>query len=88
MYAEEFSYRGMDKSEWGSWRLSAFDANPLSSVQISDLMLMADPEVDNLYMSRFTQVIETKSGPVKTVKRLYWKRSEGGIWQIVSEGNG
>lgn len=88
MYAEEFSYREMDKAEWGSWRMAAFDVNPLSSVRISNLMLMADPEVDDLYLSRFTQVIETKNGPITTVKRLYWKRSAGNVWQIVSEGNG
>ena len=78
----------MDKSEWGSWRMGTFEANPLTAVRISELMLMADPEVDGLYLSRFTQVLETRDGPVTTIKRLYWKRSKGNVWRIVSEGNG
>ena len=88
LYADDFSHRGMDRAGWASWRMAAFEANPLTEVEISDLMLVADPEVADLYLSRFTQVMMTRNGPVTTTKRLYWKRSAGNNWQIVSEGSG
>lgn len=88
LYADDFEYRDMDKAQWSSWRMSVFAANPLAAVDISDLMLMADPEVANLYLSRFTQVLTTASGPVRTTKRLYWRRSDDNTWRIVAEGSG
>jgi outer membrane lipoprotein-sorting protein len=51
-------------------------------------MLLADPEEPNLYLSRFTQVLQTNSGPVTTTKRLYWRRQDGSRWKIVSEDSG
>ncbi len=51
-------------------------------------MLIADPEVPDLYLSRFRQVLDTADGPVTTIKRLYWRRAEDARWQIVSEDSG
>lgn len=88
LYADDFSYQGMDRTAWSAWRTGVFEMNPLQSVQISNLLLVADPEVNGLFLSRFTQVAVTESGPVTTTKRLYWQRSANSTWRIVSEGAG
>jgi murein L,D-transpeptidase YafK len=87
LYAEDFRYRDMDKSAWSSYRLRVFEARHLGGVNIDDVMLFADPEEENLYLSRFTQELLTDTGPVTTVKRLYWRRA-GKHWEIVAEDTG
>lgn len=88
LYADEFRYRDMDRDDWSSYRLSVFEARQLLDVTLDDVMLLADPEAADLFLSRFTQVLMTDSGPVKTTKRLYWRRSAGNTWQIVAEDAG
>jgi hypothetical protein len=88
LYADDFTYRDMDRDAWTSYRLGVFEARQLAGVRLDDVMLIADPEVPDLYLSRFTQILETASGPVRTTKRLYWRRSEGSEWRIVTEDSG
>jgi len=88
LYADDFQYREMDKDEWSSYRLGVFEARQLQGVSIENVMLLADPEEPNLYLSRFTQVLLMDAGPVTTTKRLYWRRDEGNRWEIVSEDSG
>lgn len=88
LYADDFRYRDMQRSEWSAYRINVFEARKLKSVELENVMLIADPEVPDLYLSRFTQVLATDSGPVRTTKRLYWRRTEGRRWQIVSEDSG
>lgn len=88
LYASDFRYRDMDRREWSAYRMNVFAARELASVELRDVMLVADPEVPDLYLSRFTQVLATADGPVRTIKRLYWRRSESRRWQIVSEDSG
>lgn len=88
LYAPDFRYRNMDRDSWASFRYNVFNARQLGGVTLADVMLVADPEVPELYLSRFTQVLQTDDGPVTTTKRLYWRRSEGNEWKIVSEDAG
>jgi len=88
LYADDFRYRDMDRDAWSSWRLNVFEARKLDRVEIRNLMLVADPETPDLYLSRFTQVLAAADGPVTTTKRLYWRRYPGSRWQIVSEDSG
>ncbi len=85
LYADEFKYREMDRDKWSAFRTGVFESRPLNGMKIDNVMLLADPEEPNLFLSRFTQVLFTDSGPVKTTKRLYWRRSEDKRWEIVSE---
>lgn len=87
-YAEDFRYRDMDRTAWSAFRQNVFDARSFDSVAFEDVMLVADPEMPEIYLSRFTQVLETANGPVRTVKRLYWRRSADRQWQIISEDSG
>jgi murein L,D-transpeptidase YafK len=88
LYAEDFQHRGMDKTAWASYRSGAFDARDLESVSLENVLLVADPEETDLYMSRFTQEFSTSNGPVRITKRLYWLRGDDKVWQIVAEGVG
>jgi len=65
-----------------------FESRRLEGVTISNVMLLADPEEPNLYLSRFTQVLLMDAGPVTTTKRIYWRREDGNHWEIVSEDSG
>ena len=85
LYADDFQYRKMDKDEWSSYRTREFEAQRLAGVEIDDVMLLADPEEPDLYLSRFKQVLLTEAGRKTTTKRLYWRRTDGDNWEIVSE---
>ena len=88
LYDKDFTIRGMDKAEWSTYRMNVFAARELDALEMNDLLLLADPEVPELYLSRFTQVLQTARGPVTTVKRLYWRREQENNWQIVAEDTG
>ena len=88
LYADDFRHRDMDRGQWSSYRLNVFEARQLEGVKLDDVMLVADPEVADLYLSRFTQVLATSEGPVTTTKRLYWRRADDNQWQIVAEDSG
>jgi len=88
LYSDEFRHRGMDKATWSSYRAQAFDARNIESVKLDDVLLIADPEEPGLYLSRFIQEFVSDGAAVKTTKRLYWRRRENKIWQIVAEGAG
>jgi hypothetical protein len=77
----------MDKEHWSAYRLGVFGARKLDAVELHDVMLLADPEEQELFVSRFNQTLKTENGPVTTRKRLYWRRN-GNEWRIVSEDAG
>ena len=88
LYSEDFRHRGMDKRAWASFRLASFDATNLESVELDNVMLIADPEESGLYLSRFTQEIMVDERAVTTTKRLYWRRQDDSSWLIVTEDAG
>ena len=88
LYSEEFQYRGMNKDEWSAYRLQTIGATEIRDLSLDDVLLLADPEEDGLYLSRFRQTIVDATRTVVTVKRLYWRESADGQLQIVAEDNG
>jgi hypothetical protein len=88
LYADDFRYRDMDLGAWSSYRRNVFEARSLDTVRLGNVMLVADPEVPGLYLSRFTQVLRTANGEVTTTRRLYWRRESVGVWQIIAEDAG
>lgn len=88
LYADEFRYGDMDRKSWAAYRMRVFQARALDAVALEDVMLLADPEEPDLYLSRFTEVLATADGDVTTTKRLYWRRDEVNRWRIVSEDAG
>lgn len=88
MYADDFRYRGMTRDEWAAYRTQSMAMAPVLNIVIADVMLMADPEDDGVYLSRFRQEIAYADRTIATVKRLYWRRSTAGELKIVAEDNG
>lgn len=88
LYADDFSYRGMSRDEWAAFRTQSITRAPPQRVELADVLLLADPEDDGLYLSRFRQTLAYDDRTVATVKRLYWRRSADGKFRIVAEDNG
>lgn len=88
LYAADFEYRGLKRDEWSAYRLRSVAARAITNFTIDDVLLLADPEEENLFLSRFRQTIVDDAGRVVTIKRLYWRRLENGELRIVAEDNG
>lgn len=87
LYDDAFKSGDMDRPTWVTFQSGVFGAREFDSVEVTDVLLLRDPEVDGLYLSRFSQTVRTANGPVTLRKRLYWRRSAA-QWRIVSEGVG
>jgi hypothetical protein len=88
LYADDFEYRGMNRDEWVRYRVETIGAKLIDDVLLNDLLLLADPEDTDLYLSRFRQTIVEGDRNIVTMKRLYWRRGESGELKIVAEDNG
>jgi len=88
-YDDTFHHWGMNKSEWAAFSLETVGQRPIESVTISELLLLADPTEEGLYLSRFR--LEIREGDLRSVvsiRRMYWRRSESGALKIVAEDSG
>ena len=88
LYARAFEYRGLSYDEWSAYRVRSASTRPVRDFKIEDVLLLADPEEPDLYLSRFRQTIIDANGKIVTTKRLYWRRVADGDFQIVAEDNG
>jgi len=87
-YDDAFTHGDMSKADWSEFRFGVFQARPLAAVTLDEVFLAADPETDGLYLSRFSQALDTGDEVVTTTKRLYWQRSDSGELRIISEDAG
>jgi len=89
LYDDTFEHRGMDKAAWSTFSVETLGRRKITSVDISDLMLLGDPGEDGLYLSRFRLEISEKGGrKVNSMRRIHWRRSESGAFRIVAEDSG
>jgi len=88
LYTPDFAYRGMDRDEWSAYRLQTVGDRRIEDFTIDDVLLIADPEEPGLYLSRFRQTVTESGQTIATIKRLYWRKSAQGEFQIVAEDNG
>lgn len=89
LYDPSFEHRGMDKAAWSAFSLETVGRREITSVAISDLMLLGDPGEDGLYLSRFRLEVSEKGGrKVSSMRRMHWRRSESGAFRIVAEDSG
>jgi murein L,D-transpeptidase YafK len=88
LYSDDFQRWGMNKSEWSSLILQTGSLRAIEQVNVSDLLLLAYPEEEGVYLSRFQ--LETVYDARKTTsrKRLYWRRDSEGALKIVAEDDG
>lgn len=88
LYDDDFRHWGMDKSEWATLLRDTVPARQIHTVTLSELLLLADPEEPDLYLSRFKLQIGEASGDIGVMKRLYWRRAPDGRLLIVAEDAG
>jgi L,D-peptidoglycan transpeptidase YkuD (ErfK/YbiS/YcfS/YnhG family) len=89
LYDETFEHWGMNKAEWSAFSVETLGERAISDVAVSNLLLLADPVEDGLYLSRFRlEISEGDARKVISVRRMYWRRSESGAFRIVAEDSG
>ena len=88
LYADDFRLQEMAKDDWATWRANVFAARGPVTTELRDVVLLADPEERDMYLSRFTRVLHLDGREVTTRKRLYWRRNGASDWQILTEDNG
>jgi len=87
MYGDDFAYRGMNREEWAAYRTQSIMRAPAERIELDDVLLLADPEDSALFLTRFHQDIVYEDRTISTVKRLYWRLTDGKL-KIVAEDNG
>lgn len=88
LYGEDFRHWELDKSEWAELLLATVGVRPITAAAVSDLLLLADPIDDGLYLSRFRLAVTEGNQTFVSTKRLYWRRSPNGPLRIVAEDVG
>ena len=88
-YDESFEHWNMNRDEWIAFSLQTAGRRVLSEVAVSELLLLADPVEDGLYLGRFRLALVEEGGHTLVfTHRLYWRRSESGALKIVAEDSG
>ena len=87
-YHQQFKRWGMSRREWSSLNLQTERLRSIQSVTVSELLLVAYPEEDGVYLSRFVQAVVEDGHEVTTTARLYWRRDSNGELKIIAEGSG
>jgi murein L,D-transpeptidase YafK len=87
LYDDDFSYRGMSRDEWVAYRTQSMTRAPAQRIELDDVLLLVDPEDSALFLARFRQEIVYEDRTITTVKRLYWRLTDG-EFKIVAEDNG
>jgi murein L,D-transpeptidase YafK len=87
-YDEQFERWGMNKHEWSSLNLQTESLHLIKSVAVSELLLVAYPEEEGVYLSRFVQAVVKDGREILTTARLYWRRDSNGDLKIIAEGTG
>lgn len=88
VYAKDFRHRGLNRDEWSAYRIQTVGTRSIQDFILSEVLLLADPEDDTIFLSRFQQTIIDAGQTIITTKRLYWRRLESGELRIVAEDNG
>lgn len=88
LYDDEFRHWGIDKAGWSVLQRAGAAARSIIAVELAELLLLADPEEDGLFLSRFQLVITEASGTTVFTKRLYWRRSANGKLKVIAEDAG
>ena len=58
------------------------------NIDFSNLLLIAYPEEDDVYFSRFKLAVVENEREITRQKRLYWRRESNGALMIVAEDDG
>ncbi|NCF73155.1 MAG: L,D-transpeptidase family protein [Gammaproteobacteria bacterium] len=88
LYSETFQRWEMNKAEWSSLVLQTPGRHRRRNIDSSNLLLVAYPEEDGVYFSRFRLAVVENEREITRQKRLYWRREANGALMIVAEDDG
>jgi murein L,D-transpeptidase YafK len=88
LYDDDYTRWGLNKDEWSALVLHANNAEKADSTTVSDLLLVAYPEEEGVYLSRFRLTTVGKEQQTVAIARLYWRRDEHGAFRIIAESRG
>ncbi len=88
LYDDEFERWGLQFPEWSSLIMQSGILRPVQTATVSDLLLLAYPEEDGLYLSRFQLGLQDENRQTVTTARLYWRRDANGMLKIIAEDEG
>jgi murein L,D-transpeptidase YafK len=88
LYHDEFRHWEMNKNEWIAFSSESFNSRPIDNATVEELLLLGDPVEEELYLSRFRLTVTTASNTVELTKRLYWRRTAGGVLKVIAEDSG
>jgi murein L,D-transpeptidase YafK len=88
LYDDDYTRWGLNKDEWSALVLRADSAEEPVSAMVSELLLVAYPEEEGVYLSRFRLTITREEQQTVAMARLYWRRDEHGAFRIIAENRG
>jgi len=62
LYDDDFVRWGMNKVEWTALLQETVGSRTIDQVSISEVLLLGDPELDGVYLSRFRQAVTEDAG--------------------------
>lgn len=87
LYSDSYRADGMDRQALATFRLDSLAASAHERVALDDVMVLGDPELADVYLTRFTLTLTGADDETRFTKRLYWQR-QGPDWRIIAEGAG
>jgi murein L,D-transpeptidase YafK len=88
LYDDDFRHWGMSKTEWIAFRNETLASRLVQEIAISEVLLLADPAADDIYLSRFRMATTDEESTVVITKRLYWRRDAQGLLRVIAEDSG
>jgi len=88
LYDQDFERWGMNKSEWSMLNLQSASQRTTREIAISEMLLLAYPDEEGLYLSRFRQTVNDGEREIVSTARLYWRRDASGTLKIIVEDSG
>ncbi len=88
LYDDDFRHWGMSKTEWIAFRNETLASRLVQEIAISEVLLLADPAADDIYLSRFRMATTEEESTVVITKRLYWRRDAQGSLRVIAEDSG
>lgn len=88
LYSDAFRRWEMNKAEWSSLVLQTPSRHGRRNIDFSNLLLVAYPEEEGVYLSRFKLAVVENDREITRTTRLYWRREANGALMIVAADDG
>jgi murein L,D-transpeptidase YafK len=88
LYSDTFRRWEMTRAEWSSLVLKTERYRTRRNIDLGDLLLLAYPEEEGVYLSRFKLTVEENDRELTRMTRLFWRREANGTLMIVAEDDG